>query len=100
MSHPLKIPEIVRMVGRYVEESSEIAAMKVSAVFHSQISPTAWESIVVDFTYKALYRGLPSEVDMYGDVPRFLPWESLNSYGSHVRNITMASIYDPCPPRS
>ena len=100
MSHPLEIPEIVRIVGRYVEKSSEIAAMKVSGAFHSQVSATAWETIVVDFTNKALYRELPSEVDMYDDVPRLLPWKSLKSYGSHVRTITMASIYDPCPPRS
>jgi hypothetical protein len=101
MSHeinPLKIPEIVRVIGRYVEKSSEIAAMKVSPIFHAQVSATAWETIVVDFTNRALYRDSTSFDDKEG--PRFLPWESLKLYGSHVRTITMTSFCDVRPPPS
>ena len=98
-TNPLEIPEIVRIVGRYVEKTSEIAAMKVSETFHSEVAAKAWESIVVDLTNKALYRDLPS----YGDEGglRLLPWKSLKSYGSHVRTITMKSdYYLPLPPSS
>ena len=96
MSHktnPLEIPEIARLVGRYVEKSSEIAAMKVSETFHSQVSATAWETIAVELTNKALYRNLKSDT-------RLLPWKSLKSYGSHVRAVTMVSEYHHLRPPS
>lgn len=98
MSHktnPLEIPEIVRLVGRFLEKSSEIAAMKVSKGLHANISVTAWESIAINFGYFALYR-------TSGRDRRLLPWTSLNSYGSHVRTITMTSGISggPRPPSS
>jgi len=103
MSHPLDIPEIVRIVGRFVESSSEIAAMKVSKTFHNQVSATVWETIVVDFPNKALYRELPTLINFMdrlegGPGPRLLPWKSLKSYASHVRTITLTSEDNPCPP--
>jgi hypothetical protein len=99
--NPLKIPEIIRLVGSFIESSSEIAAMKVSKRLHAQISATAWETIVVDFENKALYRGSVSYVDDARVVPRLLPWESLKSYGSHVRTITLTSAsHHSCPPSS
>jgi hypothetical protein len=99
-TNPLEIPEIVRMVGRFVEKSSEIAAMKVSGTFHSQVSATTWETIVVDLTNKALYRASPSCTDIVEGSPRLLPWKSLKSYGSHVHTITMVSEYFRHPPPS
>jgi len=95
--NPLKIPEIVRLVGRYVEKSSELAAMKVSGTFHSQVSATTWEEIVVDIDNKALYRDLPN---FSPKAPRLVPWKSLKSYGSHVRSIIMVSDKYSRPPSS
>lgn len=98
--NPLKIPEIIRLVGSFIESSSEIAAMKVSKRLHVNISATAWETIVVDFENKALYRDLPVDTDISEGETRLLPWESLESYGSHVRSITMVSVNTHYPPRS
>jgi hypothetical protein len=99
--NPLKIPEIIRLVGSFIESSSEIAAMKVSKRLHANISATAWETIVVDFMNKALYRDLPVNTDIseVGET-RLLPWKSLKSYGSHVRSITLVSVNNLYPPRS
>lgn len=94
--HPLKIPEIIRLVGRYLEKSSTIAALRVNGAFHGQIAATAWETIVVDLKNKALYREFPS----YGDEEGLglLPWKGLESYASHVHTIKMTSDYDHPPP--
>jgi len=85
------------MVGRYLDNSSAIAALTVNGGFHSQIAATAWETIVVDLTNKALYREFPSHEDEEG--LGLLPWKGLESYASHVRTITlMSSIYNHPPP--
>ena len=101
MSHktnPLEIPEIVCLVGGYIDKATEIAALSVSPTFRSQISAKAWKTIVVDFRNNALYNDTPSYTDRFKGGPRLLPWKSLESYGSHVRTITIASNYYRRPP--
>lgn len=97
-TNPLEIPEIIRLIGRYVEKSSEIAVMNVSRTFHSQVSATVWESIGVDFANKTLYRPNGRDKGRH----RLLPWKSLELYGPHVRTIELASHGHPLrvPPAS
>jgi hypothetical protein len=93
-TNPLDFPEIVRMVGRYVERTCQVASMQVSGTFHKNVAATSWEELVVDYTNKALYSGLPSEGG------RLLPWKSLELYGSHVRSVLVISQITKAPPRS
>jgi hypothetical protein len=91
-TNPLDIPEIVRMVGRYVVKTSQVATMQVSGTFHRNVAATSWEEVVVDFSSQALYSDLPSEGG------RLLPWKSLELYGSHVRAVFVTSEYIRPPP--
>jgi len=97
-TNPLDIPEIVCLVGRYLDKATEIAALSVSPTFRSQISATAWNRIVVDLKNNALYR--PDGSDEGRD--RLLPWKSLELYAPHVRTIELKSLIHPSsrPPTS
>jgi hypothetical protein len=91
-TNPLDIPEIVRMVGRFVEKTSQVATMQVSKTFHGSLATTSWESIVINYDSKALYSDFPSVGG------RLLPWHSLKMYGSDVRSLLVTSKYIEPPP--
>jgi hypothetical protein len=84
-TNPLDIPEILCMVGRFLVETSEVASMQVSKNFHRTVAATSWESVVVDYENRNLYR----ETDESG---RLLPWESLKLYGSNVRSVSFSFV--------
>lgn len=86
--HPLDIPEILRMIGPFLDHLSQRKATQVSTNFRANLTSVVWKSIVVCLSKKALYTGT-----LEGGNNILSSWDNLQLYCTLVRDVTITSDY-------
>lgn len=80
------------MCGKFLTHQDQVKSMQVSKTWHENVAAVAWEHPMVDYEYRVLYGDWES-----AGIQKVVPWKCLQTYGCHVRSITMISGYASPP---